>query len=414
MFDHSKLYSTLPYLEKSRTWAEIDVEALKYNYTYITDIINARSSRTGKKAPTPIAVVKADAYGHGACEVVPALIDAGCNFFAVSSIEEGIDVRNICRKQKKDADILILGYTFPTMAKKLYEYDIITSLPSFEYARALSDAAKREGITIRAHVKLDTGMNRIGFPAKTPEEIIKSAEDIALCTKMNGLKIEGLFTHFANADSDSSENPDGRTRLQAERFEGISARLKELRVDIPFRHVSNSASSLRFSEFDYDAVRLGISLYGVRPSEHFSLELRPVMKLKTIISHIHKLPKSEEVSYGGDYKADDERILATLPIGYADGFLRAYSGASVLVETPYGAYEAPIVGKICMDQCMIDITDIIKKNPRVGDEITLFGDKEERLYDLARRASTIPYEVICVITSRVTRIYKNTKKEGRL
>ena len=410
MLDRSKLYATLPYLEKSRTWAEIDIDALRYNYKYIIGKINDRTVSVGKKAPTPICVVKADAYGHGACEVVPALLDSGCTFFAVSSIEEGIDVRNICRNLSKDANILILGYTFPTMAKKLAEYDIITSLPSFEYAKALSEAAKREGIAIRAHVKLDTGMNRIGFPANTDEDIIKSSEDIALCAKMNGLKIEGLFTHFANADSGSSDTPDDRTRLQADRFRQVSKRLSDLGVNIPFKHVSNSASSLRFGEFDYDAVRLGIAIYGVHPSEHFSLGLRPVMKLKTIISHIHKLPKGEEVSYGGCYKSEDERILATLPIGYADGFLRAYSGASVLVETPYGSYETPIVGRICMDQFMIDITDIVKKNPRVGDEITLFGDKPERLYDLARRASTIPYEVICLITSRVARIYKNTKK----
>ena len=413
MFDRSKLYATLPYLEKSRTWAEIDIDALRYNYKYITGKINDRTVSVGKKAPTPICVVKADAYGHGACEIVPALLDAGCTFFAVSSIEEAIDVRNICRNHKKEADILILGYTFPAMAKKLAEYDAIASLPSFEYARALSDAAGREGITIRAHVKLDTGMNRIGFPAKTPEEILKSSEDIALCAKMKGLKIEGLFTHFANADSGSTEEPDERTSLQAKRFDDVSSRLRELGVNIPFKHVSNSASSLRFAEYDYDAVRLGISVYGVRPSEHFSLGLRPVMKLKTIISHIHKLPKGEEVGYGGTYKSDDERILATLPIGYADGFMRAYSGASVLVETPYGSFEAPIVGRICMDQCMIDITDITTKNPHVGDEITLFGDKEERLYELANRASTIPYEVICLITSRVTRVYKNTRKEER-
>lgn len=413
MFDHSKLYATLPYLEKSRTWAEIDIDALKYNYEYIIGKINSRTVSVGKEAPTTICVVKADAYGHGACEVVPALIDCGCHFFAVSSIEEGIDVRNICRKANKNADILILGYAFPTMAKKLAEYDIITSLPSFEYAKALSNEAKREGITVRAHVKLDTGLNRIGFPANTKEDIIKSSEDIALCTKMDGLRIEGMFTHFANADSDSSSVPDDRTRLQANRFEDVSKRLSDLGVNIPLKHISNSASTLRFGEFDYDAVRLGICLYGVRPSEHFSLELRPVMKLKTIISHIHKLSKGEEVSYGGSYKAEDKKILATLPIGYADGFLRAYSGASVLVETPYGSYEAPIIGRICMDQCIIDITEIANKNPRECDEITLFGDKPERLYDLACRASTIPYEVICLITSRVTRIYKNMRKEKR-
>jgi alanine racemase len=161
---------------------------------------------------------------------------------------------------------------------------------------------------------------------------------------------------------------------------------------------------LRFPKLALDGVRLGIALYGTRPSELFSIKLRPVMALKTKISHIHTVPKGEKVSYGGSYEAQSDRILATLPIGYADGFLRAYSGALVKVKTEKGEFDAPIVGRICMDQCMIDITDGVSFLPMAGDEVTLFGDKPERLYEIAEKAGTIPYEVLCAVSSRVIRV----------
>ena len=167
----------------------------------------------------------------------------------------------------------------------------------------------------------------------------------------------------------------------------------------------NSAAALRFPELALDGVRLGISLYGSRPSEAFDLQLKPVMALKTKISHIHTLAAGEKVGYGGTFSADCDRVLATLPIGYADGFLRAYGGASVKIFSRNGEFDAPIVGRICMDQCMVDITEGLDRAPSVGDEVTLFGDTPDRLYDIAERAGTIPYEVLCAVSSRVIRLY---------
>ena len=403
--DGMRLYSLLPKFEDTRTWAEIDQEALVSNYKYLWDMITRKTEAAGVKLPEPICVVKADAYGHGARGTVPGLIDAGCRFFAVSAIEEAVEVRNICLKMGIKSNILILGVTLPSLAEKLAEYDVITTVPSFEYAKRLSDAALDAGVRVRVHIKLDTGMNRLGFSAYDGESIEKTVAEIAACQKLKGIKTEGMFTHFAEADEREDGILDGATKIQAERFLECKKRLESLGVKIPFCHMCNSAAAVRFPQLALDGVRLGISLYGVRPSGAFNLKLRPVMALKTKISHIHTLKKGEKVGYGGTYVAESDRILATLPIGYADGFLRAYGGSKVLVSSKNGDFEAPIIGRICMDQCMIDISDGVSNLPMVGDEVTLFGDCEERIYDIAERAGTIAYEVLCAVSSRVIRLY---------
>lgn len=403
--DGIRLYSALPRFEDARTWAEIDLGALRHNYKYLKALVTERAAAFSN-CPQPICVVKADAYGHGACGCVPVFLEEGCRFFAVSSIEEGVEVRNICRNRGIKTNVLILGVTLPSLVRKLAEYDLITALPSPEYAERLSAAAVATGVRIRCHVKLDTGMNRLGFPA-FGKDTDETATSIKNCTKKKGLKIEGIFTHFAEADDGDGEIPDGKTALQAERFSGVIKKLESEGVKIPFKHVCNSAAALRFPQLAYDGVRLGIALYGTAPSEEFSLpELRPVMSFKTKISHIHKLRVGEAVSYGGKFTADSERTLGTLPVGYADGFLRSYGGAGVLVRSENGSFNAPIVGRICMDQCMIDLTDSLDTLPRVGDEVTLFGDSPERLAALSERANTIPYEILCAVSARVIRIYK--------
>ena len=403
--DGMRLYSSLPKFEDARTWAEIDLGALKDNYEYLCGRVRSRALDAEVKPPEPICVVKADAYGHGARGAVPVFIDGGCRFFAVSSIEEAVEIRNICLNRRCKARILILGITLPALAAKLAEYDIITTLPSLEYAQKLSAAAVEAGVTVRTHVKLDTGMNRLGFAAYRESDIEKTVGEIAECAKLRGISVEGMFTHFADADNDSSDELCGANLVQAERFLEVSKRLKSAGIKIPFCHICNSAAALRFPKLGFDGVRLGISLYGSRPSEAFEIPLKPVMSLKTKISHIHTLPAGEKVSYGGKFSAESDRVLATLPIGYADGFLRAYGGAEVRIHSKQGDFDAPIVGRICMDQCMVDITEGMKFLPQVGDTVTLFGDSPERLYDIARVAGTIPYEVLCAVSSRVIRLY---------
>ena len=399
-----RLYSSLPKFEYAKTWAEIDRKALGYNYGYLTAEVADKARRAGKKAPEPICVVKADAYGHGARNAVPVFLDEGCRFFAVSAIEEAAEIRNICLARGIDARVLILGVTLPSLANKLAQYDLITAVPSLEYAKELSVAAVEARVRVRVHIKLDTGMNRLGFAAYGDEYTEKTAREIAECAKLKGIIVEGMFTHFAEADDGDGGELFGATKLQAERFFAVKKALSELGVKVSFCHVCNSAAALRFPELALDGVRLGIALYGTRPSEAFDLSLRPVMALKTKISHIHIIPKGEKISYGGTYKAENNRVIATLPIGYADGFLRAYAGTRVKVSSKGGDFDAPVVGRICMDQCMIDITDGVSFLPIVGDEVTVFGDKPERLYSIAELAGTIPYEVLCAVSSRVVRV----------
>lgn len=394
-----KLYSSLTELEQQKTWAEIDLGALRDNYRMLQNMIRARKQDT-----RIIAVVKAEAYGHGAPECVQTLLEEGCDFFAVSCIDEAVAVRVVCDNAQKDADILILGYTQPSLAVHLSRYNIIQTLLSEDYAALLNLAAQTAGVTVRTHLAVDTGMNRIGFVAHSEEEILATATAISRVQRFSNLCIEGMFTHYSRADEAPFGEGDAQTALQAERYRALIAHLEEREIRIPFHHSCNSAATVRRPNDYQSGVRLGILLFGARPSEHIELPLRPVMKLKTVISHLHKLLPGECVSYGGAFRADSERLIATMPIGYADGFMRAYSGIDVTVHTTMGACRVPIVGRICMDQCMIDVTGT---GAQIGDEVTLFGNDPTDLYDCASRASTIDYECLCLISSRVTRKYVN-------
>lgn len=398
--ENSHIYASLPLLEKYRTWAEIRTDALCHNYRLLRDRVHAENPDA-----VPISVIKADAYAHGAHPIVRVLLDEGCRFFAVSSIEEAIDVRNACRAllgQADDASILILGFTFPTLARLLAEYDVITAAPSKEYLCALSAEAQQAGVRVKVHFALDTGMNRIGFPAHSEEETKETVDAIAGAMDLPGLLPLGMFSHFARADEQDSDVPDGLTEIQVHRFQAVERALDARGVRLPLCHLCNSAGALRFPALSGGAVRLGLCLYGYPPSDCFSLPLVPVMALKTTVSHIHSLLPGETVSYGGTYQSDTPRTLATLPVGYADGFLRDYCGASVTISTAAGKIRVPVVGRICMDQCMVDITGY---DVSIGDEVTLFGDSQKELRELARRAGTIPYESLCLITARVPRIY---------
>ncbi len=392
-----KLYSSLTELEQRKTWAEIDLDALRSNYRLIRSRVVETSPNT-----RIIAAVKAEAYGHGAPACVRTLLGEGCSFFAVSCIDEAVAVRAVCDGENKNADILILGYTPPALAPQLCRFNLIQTLLSEDYAVHLDRAAREAAVTVRTHVAIDTGMNRIGFAAHSDDEILSTAAAIARVSAFANLSQEGMFTHFSRADEPLDGDGEALTDLQAARYRAVRYALEERGIHIPFHHACNSAATLRRPADHFDGVRVGLLLFGASPSPYAGLPLTPVMRLKTVISHLHKLLPGESVSYGGTYTADTERLIATIPIGYADGFLRAYSGATVTVHTSHGDRSAPIVGRICMDQCMIDVTDT---GACTGDVVTLFGDAPNDVSAYAARASTINYESLCLISSRVTRRY---------
>ena len=386
------LYSDMPRLDRHKVWAEIDTQAIAENYRTL-----CANTAPGRH----ICVVKSDAYGHISDVCVRALMAVGCDFFAVSCIEEALKVRAVCGD---GADILILGYTDPSQADSLAKNNIIQAIISEEYAEALTVSAKSKKCSVRVHVATDTGMNRIGVCATT-DESCKTAVDFILGLKRSeSLLLEGVFTHFAEADGEycAAVASVGKTRVQFERFDKIR---KAVSKEIPglFFHACNSAAAIRFPEYALDGVRFGISLYGVMPSRHFERLTKPVMSLYTLISHIHTVPAGERVGYGGTYAPEGDRIVATLPIGYADGFLRAYKGFFVTVRTKNGDFKAPVVGNVCMDQCMLDVTDI---PCAVGDKVVILGEDPEDLATLATLADTIEYEVLCLISARVPRILK--------
>lgn len=395
-----KLYASLPTSLSHKVWTEIDLDALRYNYR----LLACRVKETNEKC-VPMCVIKADAYGHGADACAEALLEEGCRAFAVSGIEEAVAVRRVCGEKYRDASVLILGYTPVNETATLIKNHIIQTCFSPEYAAALSEQAKKCGDgKLKIHLKFDTGMNRIGFAAHSPEEIRQTVEQVKDVACLPGLQIEGAFSHFARADEDE-EKADDRTHQQARRFLEVTEQVMKAGISLGMRHMCNSAATVRFPEYYLDGCRLGILLYGVSPLEISDLPLRSVMKLKTLISQVHILRRGESVSYGGTFTAPRDMKTATIPIGYADGFIRAYSGARAVISAPDGSLRGSgtIVGRICMDQCILDVDGC---DAREGDTVTLIGEAGQ-LDDLARRAGTINYECLCLISARVPRIIVN-------
>lgn len=391
-----RLYDGAEDLPLHKIVAEISTDALSHNLALLRSLVPKSE---------PICVVKADAYGHTADICVRTLLGDGCRFFAVSCIEEAISVRRICESEEIFAQILVLGYTPTSLANELARYNIIQAALSLDYARELSQKACEYGVCVRIHVAVDTGMNRIGVCANSDEECLCAAEEIEIISKLNGIILEGMFTHFARSDEEKAItlSSDSHTRRQGERFVRVKDLLAKKGIKL-FTHACNSAATVRFPEFAFDGVRLGIMLYGIYPSRHMGgLGLRPVMTLKTVIAHIHTVPEGESVSYGGTYKAQRATRVATLPIGYADGFLRAYSGAAVTVRSPKGDFKAVVIGRVCMDQCMIDVTGV---EAEIGDTVIIFGEDPTDLQRLATLAQTIEYECLCLVSARVPRIKK--------
>lgn len=385
---------------RMKTTAEISVSALTHNYNTI--VSHVTKNAVGK-APEVISVIKADGYGHGVDTVSEVLGNAGCRFFAVSSEAEALELRELEDSRGRDSKILILGYTFPENAAELARRNIICAAVSHDHALLLGEAAAEAGVTLQIHVKLDTGMNRVGFSAM-PCDADNTARAIAELKKHPNLDLCGIFTHYAVADDellDGKRKEDGicRTMVQLERYKNILTKLNELGVDPGLRHTANSAAIFGCPEAYFDAVRAGVILYGMFPNGEVNGILRPVMKLTSTVGHTHTFYKGESVSYGGTFTADRDMTVAVITAGYADGYVRRYTGGTVSVN----GVKYRQVGRICMDQFMIDITGH-ENDVHPGDEAVLFGgDDCSALEDLARRAGTINYECTCIVTKRVVR-----------
>lgn len=367
-----------------RTWAEIDTKALEHNF----EIIKSKSN--GAKI---MAVVKANAYGHDYKIVAPVLDKCGADSFAVSNIEEAIELRNIGIKK----EILILGYTPVHLASKLKEYDITQAVFSKDYALSLSQELKKLNTKIKIHIKLDTGMGRIGFDCRTDE--LSGIDDAIYCAKFEGFILDGIFTHFAVADRNEFEE-DGFTDEQYSRFVNAIKKMKISGLKTDNCHCCNSAALCIDGEKHLDMCRAGIILYGLSPSPSLNLreDFIPVMTFKSVISMIKTVKPNQTINYGRTYKTESERKIATVSVGYADGYNRLLSNRGYVYVK---GKKAPIVGRICMDQMSIDITDI--DGVKVDDEVILFG-KELKVEEISNLCNTINYETVCAVSARVPRI----------
>ena len=373
-----------------RTWAEINLDAVNNNIQQIKSII-----KPGVKL---CAVVKADCYGHGYAYTTAEMAAAGADWFAVSNLAEALQLRRV----GISAPILILGYTPPDKAAELVYNDISQAVFSEDYAEKLSAAAVFSGIQVNAHIKIDTGMSRIGFLYHDTVEDYPTVDEIERVCRLPGLKPEGIFTHFSSADCADGE---AFTRIQYDLFLSVTERLRGRGIEFPLRHCSNSAAILDYPEMNLDMVRAGVILYGMYPSSAVSrrIPLLPVMELKTVVSMVKALPAGTPVSYSRTFETTGPTTLATVPIGYADGYPRLLSNRADML---LGGKRVPVRGNVCMDQCMLDVTGL--PDVHEGVEVTVFGrEGNERVTadELAAKAGLINYEVTCGLSRRVPRVY---------
>ncbi len=371
------------------SWAEIDLAATAHNVKRIRQIVGPRVA--------VMAVVKAEAYGHGALEVARAALQSGATWLGVAALNEAIPLR----QAGITAPLLVLGWTPGWLARQAVENDVACTVFDLDTAGEFSRVAQEIGRKARVHVKIDTGMGRLGL---MPDEVVGTIQQTVA---MEGLSIEGIFTHFARAD----EADPAYTRQQIDCFKQVLRNLETRGIAIPIRHAANSPGILRFPESHFDIVRLGIAMHGLDPSDEAPLpaDFRPALALKTMVAQVKTLPPGSPVSYGGTYVTKSRERIAVLPIGYADGFRRKPNHwGEVLVR----GQRAPIVGRVCMDQTMIDVTHI----PGVarGDEVMLIGaqgDDRIRAEDVALRLGTNNYEVVSMLMARVPRVYPEQATE---
>ena len=376
--------------QMKRTWAEVDFDKLAHNYHALRGLTPAGTKYLG--------LVKADAYGHGAVPVAKKLEELGADYLGVACLDEAIEVREAGVK----TPILILGCTSSIYAAELVKYNITQACYDLEYAKELSAGAQKAGGTITVHIQCDTGMTRLGFMCHE-DTMEKSASEIIEAVKLPGLKAEGIFTHFS--DSDGSEE---YTMLQSGRFQDIIQRVRDLGYEFEIRHCANSAATLLYPATYLDMIRPGIVQFGHFPDakmDHALCALVPVLELKSRVATVRDVPANTPVSYGRTNTLTRPSRLAVIPVGYGDGFCRGFSNKlTVLIN----GKKLPIVGRICMDMCMVDVTDA--PDVKEGDVAILYGSdgtNDQPVEAGAEIMNTISYELLCVLTKRIPRIYLN-------
>lgn len=370
-----------------RTWCEIDLNALKYNIDTIKSI-------TDKKI---IAVVKANAYGHGDVEVSKELQSLGIDYFAVSNIDEAIHLRS----NGITGSILILGYTPVENADLLSKYDVIQAVVGYDYAVSLNQSLKGFGCTAKVHLAIDTGMSRIGFVQNGSND---ATDEIVKVYSLSNLVVDGMFTHLCVADSFKEANVSF-TECQLNHLDTIVSKLKSLGYDCGLVHAQNSAGLTNLQKPQYDAVRAGIILYGLNPSDDVRKDVvyKPILSFKSVVSLVKYIHSGDTVGYGRTFTAKDTMKVATVSAGYADGYNRLLSNrADVLIH----GKRCRVIGNVCMDQFMVDVSEL--DDVKCGDVVTLVGkdgNQEVTLDELANLVGTINYELACDINVRATRVY---------
>ena len=365
-------------------WAEINLSNLDYNIKQIRNKVGDKEI---------IGVVKADGYGHGSVAVSKVLLENGVKTLAIATLQEAITLR----EGGINCPIIMLGITPEMYSDTLLAYNITPVTSSYSNAAAISKAAEAAGRTIETFVAVDTGMGRIGF---LPND--ESASEIKKISSLSNLKIKGLFSHFATAD----EKDKTYAEKQLSHYNHFYEKLKQSGFDLPFRTFANSAAIMEIPAAHYDAVRPGIILYGCYPSQEVDknqLSIKPVMFIKANIVHLKKVPAEFSVSYGRRFTTERESLIATLALGYADGYPRYLSGKGRVIVN--GVY-APVVGNICMDQCMVDVTDV--PNVKLGDEVVVMGSQNGLTIladEIGEKTGTINYEIICAFGQRLPKVY---------
>ena len=367
-----------------RAYAEVDLEAIGHNIAGVRKIV-------GNDVKI-CAVIKADAYGHGAV-AVGRYLESAVEYFAVATVDEAVELREAGIK----LPIIILSYVSPNRYDEVVKYDVTQTVYSYETAELLSKAAKAQGKTAKAHVALDTGMSRIGFMVNE-----QSADDIQKISLLPRLELEGMFTHFSCADMYDK----AYSRAQMEKYDRMCDMLDERNVVIPIKHMCNSAGIMEFDSHRFQMVRSGIITYGLYPSEEVdknALDLRPAMSFRSHVVNVHTVPSGVGVSYGATFVTKQPTRIATVSVGYADGYPRALSNKGrVLIHGQF----APVLGRVCMDQIMVDISHI--DNVQIEDVVTLFGRDGENFIPVeepADMAASFNYEFVCSLSRRVTRVY---------
>ncbi len=367
-------------------WVEVNLANADYNIKKIKEKVGASKDIIG--------VIKADGYGHGAVKMAEVLRENDVKTFAVATLQECIALREAGAME----EIIMLGLTPDIYADTIVRYNITPTVNCSENAKAISEAAKEYGVEVRGLVAIDTGMGRIGYLTDDEDAV----EDIRKMTELSNFAIKGLFSHFATAD----EADKTFAKSQIERYKNFAQKLEEAGIDVPVKTIANSAAIMELPQAHYDAVRPGIILYGCYPSgevDKAELDIKPVMSVKANIVHIKKVPVGFSCGYGRKFIAERESVIGTITLGYADGYPRPYSpNAKVIVNGKL----APIAGNVCMDQCMIDLTDV--GDVKVGDEVILMGTDGTHTIladDIAKATGTINYEIVCAFGQRLPKVY---------